>query len=55
MSLILICFFSRLDRKHVVFGRVVEDLDIVMAIDNQGTMKGIPKAKVVIADCGELK
>lgn len=54
-SHILICFLSRLDGKHVVFGTVEEGFDIVKAIDNQGTTNGTPKAKVVIADCGELK
>lgn len=39
----------------MVFGKVVEGIDVVKAIEKQGTKSGSPKAKVVIADCGELK
>lgn len=48
-------FLPRLNGKHVVFGKVVEGIDVVKAIEKQGTKSGSPKAKVVIADCGELK
>lgn len=52
----LICsLYSRLDGKHVVFGEIVEGYDVVEKIEKQGTKSGTPKAKVVIADCGELK
>ncbi|XP_056875597.1 peptidyl-prolyl cis-trans isomerase-like [Takifugu flavidus] len=44
-----------LNGKHVVFGKVVEGIDVVKAIEKQGTKSGSPKAKVVIADSGELK
>jgi cyclophilin family peptidyl-prolyl cis-trans isomerase len=46
-----------LDGKHVVFGKVVEGMDVVKKMDSYGTrtMEGIPKAKIVITDCGELK
>ncbi|XP_062268198.1 peptidyl-prolyl cis-trans isomerase-like [Platichthys flesus] len=43
-----------LDGKHVVFGNVVEGMDIVDKMDMRGTQGGTPKAKVVIADCGQL-
>lgn len=39
----------------MVFGTVVEGIDIVKAMEKQGTKSGTPKAKVVIADSGELK
>lgn len=43
-----------LDRKHVVFGSVVEGLDIVQKIETFGSKSGKPSKKVVIAECGEL-
>ncbi|XP_010772465.1 peptidyl-prolyl cis-trans isomerase-like [Notothenia coriiceps] len=45
---------SWLDGKHVVFGKVVEGIDVVQKMDAVGSQKGAPSAKVVIADCGEL-
>ncbi|XP_035524492.1 peptidyl-prolyl cis-trans isomerase-like [Morone saxatilis] len=43
-----------LDGKHVVFGNVVEGMDVVVNIEKQGNRDGKPKTKVVIADCGQL-
>jgi len=45
-----------LSGKHVVFGEVIDGKSVVDAIENVGTWgtSGKPKAKVVIADCGEL-
>ncbi|KOB78790.1 Peptidyl-prolyl cis-trans isomerase [Operophtera brumata] len=43
-----------LDRKHVVFGSVVEGLDIVQKMESLGSKTGKPSKKVVIAECGEL-
>ncbi|XP_034458775.1 peptidyl-prolyl cis-trans isomerase-like [Hippoglossus hippoglossus] len=43
-----------LDGKHVVFGNVVEGMDAVKAMEKHGTKSGTPKAKIVIADCGQL-
>jgi len=43
-----------LDGKHVVFGRVTEGLDVVKAMEGQGTQSGKPKVDVTIADCGQL-
>jgi len=42
-----------LDGKHVVFGRIVEGMDVVRLIEKQGTQSGKTRASVVIADCGE--
>ncbi|KAL9300144.1 putative peptidylprolyl isomerase [Arabidopsis thaliana] len=43
-----------LDGKHVVFGQVVEGLDVVKAIEKIGSSSGKPTKPVVIADCGEI-
>jgi len=43
-----------LDGKHVVFGHVVEGLDVVRAIENVGSQSGQTSKAVVIADCGQL-
>lgn len=43
-----------LDGKHVVFGQVVEGMDVVKAMDAAGSQSGTPREKVQIVDCGEL-
>ena len=44
-----------LDGKHVVFGNVVEGLDVVKAVEKSGSASGKTRAKVVITDCGEVQ
>ena len=44
-----------LDGKHVVFGEVVEGLDVVDKIAAVGSQSGKTSAPVVIVDSGELK
>lgn len=45
---------GRLDGKHVVFGKVVEGIELVKTMETYGTQSGKPKAAVTIADCGQL-
>jgi cyclophilin family peptidyl-prolyl cis-trans isomerase len=43
-----------LDGKHVVFGKVVEGLEVVKKIEEMGSRSGRPRAKVTIVNCGQL-
>ncbi|KAF1741803.1 hypothetical protein MXB_4564 [Myxobolus squamalis] len=43
-----------LDGKHVVFGKVVEGMEVVQAMNGCGTTGGTPTSEVKIADCGQL-
>ncbi|KAJ1447530.1 cyclophilin-like domain-containing protein [Pelagophyceae sp. CCMP2097] len=43
-----------LDGKHVVFGVVLEGMDVVKAVEKVGTGNGKPKVEVLIAKSGEL-
>ena len=43
-----------LDGRHVVFGKVIEGMDVVKKIEAVGTASGKPTKRVVIEDSGEL-
>ncbi|MFD9397505.1 peptidylprolyl isomerase [Streptomyces sp. NPDC060011] len=43
-----------LDNKHVVFGEVVEGMDVVKAIEALGSQSGDTKKKLVISDSGTV-
>ena len=43
-----------LDNKHVVFGHVLEGMDVVRKMEKVGTQSGKTSRPVVISDCGEL-
>jgi cyclophilin family peptidyl-prolyl cis-trans isomerase len=43
-----------LDGKHVVFGRVLEGMDVVGRISSYGSTQGTPSEKIKIIKCGKL-
>lgn len=43
-----------LDGKHVVFGKVLEGMDLVDTIEGFGSPSGSTSKEIVIADSGEL-
>ena len=40
---------------YVVFGKVIDGMDVVKKIESLGSESGATRARIVIADCGELK
>ena len=45
---------SWLDGKHVVFGKVIDGMDVVDAVEAVGSGSGSTSVKVVIVDSGEI-
>ena len=43
-----------LDGKHVVFGKVVDGMDLLKKMEEQGTRSGQTKSDVVLAGCKQL-
>ena len=44
-----------LNGKHVVFGRVIEGMELVKQIEARGSRSGRTSAVITIGDCGEIK
>ncbi|CAM9261816.1 unnamed protein product [Sphacelaria rigidula] len=44
-----------LDGKHVVFGKVIDGMEIVRQIEDCGTSSGEPTRRVQIAECGQIQ
>jgi len=40
--------------KHVVFGSVVEGMDVVKKIESYGSQSGKTSKKILISNCGQL-
>merc|ERR1712112_530571 len=45
---------SWLDGKHVVFGQVIEGLDVVKRVEGYGSQSGKTKEKITVTDCGMM-
>ncbi|MEB3162672.1 MAG: peptidylprolyl isomerase [Prochlorothrix sp.] len=45
---------SWLDGKHVVFGKVIEGMEVIRQVETLGSRSGQTSAKVMIEDCGQL-
>ena len=43
-----------LDGKHVVFGKVIEGMNVVRAVEEVGSQSGKTSAEVIVADSGEM-
>ena len=56
-SQFFLCFIpcAWLDGKHCVFGRCVDGLQVLDALESVGSSSGQTKAPCVIQDCGELQ
>jgi len=45
---------SWLDTKHVVFGAIVDGMDVVKKIESYGTQSGKTTKKITVANSGQL-
>jgi len=43
-----------LDGRHVVFGKVIDGMDVIKTVESFGSRSGKTNRKIVIEDCGEI-
>jgi len=43
-----------LNGKHVVFGEVIEGMELVKTIEGYGNRSGATSARITIVDCGQI-
>merc|ERR1712048_1452415 len=46
---------SWLDGKHVVFGQVVEGMDVIKQVEGFGSRSGKTSQKITVEECGEIQ
>ena len=44
-----------LDGKHVVFGKVVEGMDVIKQVEGFGSRSGKTSEKIMVEECGEIQ
>ena len=46
---------NRLDGKNVVFGKIIEGIDVLNAMEALGTNSGKPRSAISISECGAIE
>ena len=46
--------YTEFETRHVIFGKVLDGMDLLKVMELEGSGEGITKRKVTIVDCGEL-
>jgi len=44
-----------LDGRHVVFGKVIENMELIRLVESLGSQQGKPSKKVTISDCRQVE